>query len=143
MTAIRKYFTYIPNIIKNSDYPGGMYENPSDFISVHYNPSVILEDFKLEHYEGNDSRILVCAISDDTKLVNEGGSTVIDFMLNNGLKNFNCTPLSDNEALNLAKIFSPVRTIEGIDSEGNPTTLTVSEFAWDGSTPPKLIQTIS
>jgi len=151
MADIRKYFTYIPNIVYNSNFPGGKYELANDFIKIHFNPSVVKDEVDIHHYKGNDSRILTSAISDDTKVTTENPlKTVLDWMVESGLRNFNCIELSDAEALILAELFSPDRSIEGIDSDldlaitpAKPSIITFAKYVWDSSTPPKLVQTIT
>ena len=143
MTIKRQYFTYINNIVVNSDFPGGKYEGPDDFIKIHYGTDVVLEN-KISHYQDMDSRILACATCDSSILSNGSDTqTVLDFMVTEGLQSFNCKALTNDEALKLAKIFSPARTLPTRDDQGNLSTITFAQYSWDTSTPPKLVQNIS
>jgi hypothetical protein len=128
VAIIRKYFTYIPNIVINSDFPGGKIEHPFDFIKYNFYNSVNMDDFRLEHYEGGDSRVLASAISDSASMTSDGEKTVLDFMIEDGLHNFNAKALTNEQALNIARTFSPARSIESTDIEGNPITITINAY---------------
>ena len=142
MALIRKYFTYINNIVINSEFPGGKYEGPDDFIKIHYGTDVVLED-KITHHQDMDSRIIASAACDSSVLSNGSDTqTVLDFMLSEGLQSFNCKALTDADALKLAKIFRPAGTFQTVEN-GQTVTKTINEYAWNNATPPKLVQTIS
>ena len=143
MAQIRKYFTYIPNIVVNSDYPGGAYSTPHKFFEVHYGPTETLheDDMFKAHKDGEDCRVLAWVEGDDTHLANGASMTVTEFAITEGLKNFNSTMLSDADALALAQIFSPSRTVQRLTLTGDTVTDTINACSVDGTG--KIVQTVT
>lgn len=140
MAQIRKYFTYIPNLVVSTEYPGGAYVTPHKFFEIHFGPTETLHhsDMFSRPVDGQDCRVLAWVEGDDAHLANGSTLTVTEFAIVEGLKTFGAAVLSDNDALGLAQIFSPGRPIPAGPGNSEPMVIQDCEFDQTG----KIVQLI-
>jgi hypothetical protein len=129
MSLIRHYFTYIPNIVVDANFPSGRYDYPDFFFQIHFGPTEVLKYPSIkEHYQGADSRILAYVEGDSSHVCNGSAMSVAEFAITEGLRHFNSKLLSNNEALQLARIFSPKRSFKQIMTNAGQTTEVLMQY---------------
>ena len=107
MAIIKQYVTYTPYLGFNTTDLYNVYVDLSSFYRYtdYYNEYITITDQKIRHYEFTDYR-LICRIEfDDANL-----AKFQDFLGESA--DFELEPLLIDEALDLARAFSPARTVK-------------------------------
>ena len=144
MAAIKKYFTWIPQMSSDGKTQVQIYK----YIESTYGPDVTVEEECRgaswhSHYQGQDSRRMDRLVSDDSiTTINSTGNTVsvLDFALTEGLHTFCAQELADGAtgtAMDVATHLSPTRTVWNEDNQVDDT---VEDMSWNVD---KLEQTVT
>jgi hypothetical protein len=129
--TVRQYLTYIPQYVRNSDFPGGAYVDPRAYFELNFGPTETLntDEHFSRHYNGQDCRTLAWVDGPDDHLSTGSTITVAQMAADQGLRSFCSQTLTIEEALEIAKAFSPARenTFPNWMPGGGDITVTYSE----------------
>lgn len=131
MATIKQYVTYKPYLGFDTTNLFNVYVDLSSFYRYeeYYDDFITIANQKIKHYQFTDFRIICRIEFDEANL-----AKFQDFL--GECADFELEPLTINEALDLAKIFSPARTVKN-------ETMVSKTFSEYVNTDGVLVQTIS